>query len=568
MKNSYFNLIKCLITAIFCLYGTGASAKVKLPMLVSDGMVLQREQPVKIWGTADPGEIVQVSFQKQNATLGSTAVSLPHALKGRLPETYQTKADDKGYWCISLLPMKPGGPYCLRVNDQTIHQVLIGDVLLCTGQSNMQLEVARVMDRFKEEVQAYNNPYIHHITIPNTYNFHEPQTDIPTTAWKPLTQENVVHFSATAYFTAKELYSRTGVPVGLINSCWGGTPVEAWISEEGIKPFPAYLNDKQIYEDDAYCSRLKANEAMQFKAWNETMDRNDPGLPEQEDWTNANFDDSDWQEVDLFSTSWGNNGLNFITGSHWFRKSISVPEDWQGKAAVLRMGCIVDADSVYINGVRVGFTTYQYPPRIYPIPSGLLKPGKNTIAVRLISNWGQPHFVLEKPYKLICEGNITQSEIDLQGYWKYHLGAPMPVAPSQVFLHYKPVCLYNSMIAPLANIKAKGVIWYQGESNVERRNEYESLLTALIKDWRRTLNDSSLPFYIVELADYLSRDDIAGRKAWEEMREAQAATARHNAHAILIKNKDLGEWNDIHPLDKKTLGKRIVDAILNPSNNK
>ena len=223
------------------------------------------------------------------------------------------------------------------------------------------------------------------------------------------------------------------------------------------------------------------------------------------------------------------------------------------------MGCIVDADSVYVNGIFVGTTGYQYPPRIYRIPAGVLKSGENNITVRIISNGGQPNFVQEKPYKIICDNE----EINLKQEWKYRLGAPMPPSPDMMFFCYKPVCLYNAMIAPLQNYSIRGVLWYQGESNVARRNEYTKLLTAMIADWRHTFNQPKLPFYIVELADFLSKDDIGGRKAWAEMRQEQAKAASANQDTYLIQNSDLGEWNDIHPLDKKTLGKRIAESALN-----
>jgi sialate O-acetylesterase len=371
-----------------------------------------------------------------------------------------------------------------------------------------------------------------------------------------------MNFSALGYFFAKAMYEKNNIPVGLINSSWGGTPVEAWISEEGLKEFPKYINDKRQYEDDAYLKSIKQTEGLSFYRWNTSLYRGDAGLHEATPWYAANYNDKDWKTVDLFSTDWGTNGLNPINGSHWFRKEVEVPQDWNGKEATLRLGCIVDADSVYVNGTFVGTVSYQYPPRIYTIPAGVLKAGKNTVTIRLISNNGYPHFVKEKPYKIVC-GN---EEVSLQGEWKYRLGASMPPAPGMMFFCYKPVCLYNAMIAPLQNYGIRGVLWYQGESNVDRRNEYAALLTAMIADWRSTFGNPELPFYIVELADFLSRDDVSGRQAWAEMRKEQAKVAETNRNTRLIRNSDLGEWNDIHPLDKKTLGQRAAESAL--ENNK
>lgn len=536
---------------------TPAEAKVKLPALISDGMVLQREQGIRVWGTADAGETVEVKFLK--------APNKPSALKGhRLQTTYVTTADAEGNWNISLPPLKAGGPYRMQINDIELSDILVGDVWLCSGQSNMELPVSRVTDLFAEEIAAYNNQQIRHIIVPKTYNFHAPQAELPTTSWKALTQENVMNFSALSYFFAKALYEKTNIPVGLINASWGGTPVEAWISEEGLKDFPLYINDKRQYEDDSYCNLIKEVEGKSFQRWKRSLWTGDSGLHEATPWYAADYDDSEWQTVEMFSTDWGTNGINSIGGSHWLRKEVEIPSHWADQEATLRLGCIIDADSVYVNGTFVGTTGYQYPPRIYRIPAGILKAGKNNVTVRIISNGGRPRFIPEKPYKFICTStNGTVEEISLEGSWKYRLGAPMPNAPGMTFFCYKPVCLYNAMIAPLKNYTVRGAVWYQGESNVSRRNEYANLLTAMIADWRKTFSNEKLPFYIVELADYLHKNDIGGRKAWAEMRAEQAKAAENNTHAVLIKNSDLGEWNDIHPLDKKTLGQRVAEAVLN-----
>lgn len=522
-----------LVVFLLCLTPR-CEAKVKLPALVSDGMVLQHGRPVNVWGTADPGEAVAVSFLKKKA---------------------QTVADAQGNWLVTLPAMKPGGPYTMTINELQLKNILVGNVWLCSGQSNMELPVSRVLDLFREEAEADSNPMIRHIKVPLTYNFHAPQKDIPATAWKELTPQNALSFSALAYFFAKEWYVKTNIPVGLINSSVGGSPAEAWISEEGLKEFPQYLNDKQMHESDEYIAEVKRLDAHRQSLWNTALYRGDAGLHESQPWYAADYNDSNWQTTDLLATAWGSDGLNPVNGSHWFRRTFEVPQSLAGKEAVLRMGCIVDADSIYVNGVFVGSVSYQYPPRIYPIPESLLRAGKNQITVRLISYGGTPKFVSDKPYKLV----FGKEELPLQGEWKYKPGCAMPALPGQTFFQYKPEGLYNAMIAPLLAYTTNGVIWYQGESNVARHNEYASLLTALINDWRQQMQRPDLPFYIVELAGFLAPQD-SGQPAWAALRKAQAAAAANNKHVTLIPNSDLGEWNDIHPLDKKTLGKRVADA--------
>lgn len=318
MKSLVYDKIRLGVAVLLYLCATSwADAKVKLPALISDGMVLQREQSVKVWGTADAGENITIEFQKKS---------------------YHATADANGQWSITLPPLKAGGPFLMQINDIKLNDILVGDVWLCSGQSNMELPVKRVMDMFSNEILNYNNEKIRHILIPQKYNFHAPQEEISATSWKTLTQKNVMEFSALAYFFAKEMYEKTGIPVGLINSSWGGTPVEAWISEEGLKEFPLYINSKRLYEDDAYCSHIKKLEAENFYRWNLSLYRSDAGLHESTPWYATNYDDNNWQTVNMFSQSWGNNGLNPIGGSHWLRQDIEIPQSWNGKEATLRLG--------------------------------------------------------------------------------------------------------------------------------------------------------------------------------------------------------------------------------------
>lgn len=548
--NKYW-FYKVGLVVVFLCFALLGGAKVKLPTLVSDGMVLQRGEPVNIWGTADPDETVDITFLKKK---------------------YKTVADVQGNWKVTLPILKAGGPYTMAINDIELKDILIGDVWVCSGQSNMELPVSRVTDRFRDEISTDSNyPMVRYIKTPLLYNFHAPQADIPGISWQAMTPENVMPFSALAYFFAKDVYQKTKVPVGIINSSVGGSPVEAWISEGGLKPFPFYLNEKRIYESDDLMESRKKEERKKSHAWNVALFQGDKGMHEATPWYAADYDDSNWTETDLFTSGWATNGLNTVNGSHWFRKDFQVSAQQAGEKATLRLGCIVDADSVYVNGTFVGTVSYQYPPRIYTIPAGLLKAGKNTITIRLFSYGGRPQFVKEKPYKILFgkgQPEKGESEINLEGSWKYHLGAPMPAAPGQTAFHYKPTGLYNAMIAPLLNYTVSGVIWYQGESNVSRRNEYKDLLTAMISDWRQRWNKSDMPFYIIELADFLSPTDKGGRTAWAEFRKAQAEVADTNKNVTLIKNSDLGEWNDIHPLDKKTLGQRVAAAILIEMNTK
>lgn len=528
---------KMTLAAVLTVLCIEAAAGVRLPSVIGDGMIIQRDEPICFWGWADPGESFTLTW------------------KGG---SHRLAAGEDGRWEITLPPSGAGGPYTLQAGEVTVEGILVGDVFLCSGQSNMELPLSRVTDMFAEEIAGYDNPEIRQYLVPKDFDFNTPKEDTFPSAWKECSGNDVMDFSAIAYFFAREIYGKTGVPVGIVNSSWGGTPVEAWMSEDALRDYPLHLNTKRVYSDESYCRHIKELESEAFATWNRILHDEDPGYSGVKKWFDPDLDDSGWEETDMFSTSWGNDGMNPCGGSHWLRRDFRISGRLAGKEAVLRLGCIVDADSVYVNGHFVGTTSYQYPPRIYRIPEGILHKGVNNVTVRIVSNGGQPSFVREKTYGIFCGGEF----VNLEGIWKYRQGAPMPQAPSMMFFCYKPVCLYNAMISPLRKLKFRGVLWYQGESNVGRRNEYAGLLLEMMKDWRSTFGMPGLPFYIVELADFLHLDDIGGRRAWQEMRVEQARAAESDPHATLINNADTGEWNDIHPLDKKTPGKRAAEAVL------
>ena len=551
------NMNKLSIIALMLTLGLTAGAEVKLPQILSDGMVVQQGRPLTLWGTADPGEQFEIKVVKGKKATVTT--------------------DSLGQWRAQLPPLKPGKKYTLEVGDKSIDNVAVGTVLLCSGQSNMELPVSRVLDRSYDTIMAYKNPDIRQFHVPNEVEFTGPQADVKPTRWQSADTDDVLGFSAVAYWTARNIAKKTGTPVGIINASWGGTPIESWISEETFEHMPAdssmnpglFLAQKRVYNDPDYRKALKDQEWRNYQAWNTTIDANDPGLNGPVKYYSPELDDSDWAEYDLFSTLWGNDDQGPRNGSHWLRKTVTIDADHAGKPGFIRMGCVIDADSVYINGRQVGFTSYQYPPRVYPIPEGLLKEGENVITVRLISQNGTPMFMPEKPYKIIFgdrpypyHDGRQADEIPLLGNWKYRQGAQMPKGPDMMFFCYLPSVLYNSMIAPVIKYPVEGVLWYQGESNVGRRKQYPALMKAWIDSWRAEAGDPAMPFYIVELADYLHPSDKWARVAWQEMRDLQRKACDEIPGATLVPNADLGEWNDIHPLDKDILGARAAELII------
>lgn len=524
----------------------GAAAAPKLPSIFCDSMVVQHDRLFVVWGTAEPGEAINLVLDKQGKK-----------------KKVKTVADADGKWRAEFPAIGAGKTCSLTVGDQKLDGLIGGEVFICSGQSNMELPVRRVTDKFADEVAAYTNPQIRQYYVPREYSFAGPQSDMKPSRWVSVTPVQALDFSALGYFFAKSRYEDTGIPVGIINTCWGGTPVEAWTSLDSISAYPQLLEKYNYYRDDAFRANIKDMEGRAFASWNAVIDAGDPGEQGPVRWSADKVDDSDWEVIDLLDTTWGGTGRYPANGSHWFRRTVTLPADYDGSEATLRLGCIVDADSAFVNGQQVGFTSYQYPPRIYTVPQGVLRPGDNTIAVRVISQSGTPHFVPEKPYKLI----VGDKEYDLGGKWRYHRGAAMPQSPSMQFYYYYPTVLYNAMIAPLQGLAFEGAIWYQGESNVGNPN-YADMLDKMIGNWRTLFDDQALPFYVVELADFLHPSDVNGRKAWADLRRQQKLATERTNDAYLIPNSDLGEWNDIHPLDKKTPGRRTADAVATHTQKK
>ncbi len=509
-----------------------SKAQIRLPRLISDGMILQRDMKIKLWGWASANEAISLTFRGK---------------------TYQTTADEVGKWLLELPPQKAGGGDELIFkgkNEVRVSNVLFGDVWICGGQSNMELPMERVRDKYAEEIAKVNYPQIRQFTVPDKYDFHQAQEDVSSGQWQAAVPEHILAFSAVAYFFAKDIYEKYKIPIGLINTALGGSPAEAWLSEEALKKFPHYYEEAQKFKNKELISQIENHDQEVSNAWYQTLNQHDEGLKNA--WKKPEFDDADWQEMDIPSY-WADHGLGNINGVVWFRKTINVPASMVGKPAKLLMGRIVDADSVFINGIFVGAVGYQYPPRRYEFASTILKEGKNTMVVRVVNNSGRGGFVLDKPYELIVDNQI----LDLRGKWKFKLGAKMNALPSPTFIRWKPLGLFNAMIAPLLHYGIKGVIWYQGEANTKNPAEYADLMTNLITDWRKQWKQGNFPFLFVQLANFMESKAEPSESAWAALRQAQLKTLAvpNTGMAVGI---DVGEWNDIHPLNKEAIGKRLA----------
>ncbi|WP_028906711.1 sialate O-acetylesterase [Xylanibacter ruminicola] len=528
---------------LFCL--SVADAKVTMPKLFQSGMVVQRGKLIPVWGHADAGETVTVRFNKK---------------------VYQTTADADGRWRVDLPKMKAGGPYQLTVNDQTIDNILVGDVWLLSGQSNIDVTIERVYPQYTQEIDNYENSQIRLFRVQNETSTHGVKEDIRHTNinWKPVNKQNAWLFSAAGYFLGKRMFQTNKVPQGIIVNSWGGTPIEAWISEDSLKAdYPMLIKKLQMYQNDNYVrAQMQANGAAN-QQWESMLNQADPG------YADVAVDETSWQQIDQNNWTWRG------TGSVWLRQHITIDKEHAGKPARLLLGTLFDRDVTYLNGKQIGQTGYQYPPRRYDIPEGMLKEGDNVIAIRFINKFGAVHFIPEKPY-MLCFGDdrLSQNPMPkdvqpLSQLWKMKVGAEMPQCPSSdVSLQNLPTTLYNAVLYPLAPYAINGVVWYQGESNTGNPAPYADYLKKLMGSWRNRWNDQQMPFVIVQLANYDGRQQTGFPRpitpqtepvnsGWAQLREAQRVVAKADAKAELAVINDLGETVDIHPLRKKEVAERI-----------
>ncbi len=508
-------------------------ANIRLPKLISDGMILQRDADVNVWGWADANEKIAVSIDGKN---------------------YKTIADASGNWKVVLKPHKAGGSFSMILtgnNKIEINNILFGDVWLCSGQSNMELPMSRVKILYEYELSTIEYFNIRTFNVPQKYNFKTPETNYQYGNWQQVNPQSILNFSAVAFFFAKELYEKYRIPIGIINASLGGSPVQAWMSEEALKAFPDELAEAYKWRNDELIKQTESHDAQISNAWYAEANKKDAGLGNPL-WCSVDLNDSDWQTIEI-PGYWGDKFSEIKNGVVWFRREFTISKEDAGKKAFLNMGRIVDADSVFINGKCVGNVTYQYPPRWYNVPEKLLKEGRNQITVRVVSNAGNGGFVPEKQYELTTADNI----IYLGGVWKMKQGCEMPVLPGQTFIRWKPLGLYNAMIAPLNNYVKKGIVWYQGESNTGKPEEYTSLLTTMIADWRSKFNQKKLPFIFAQLPNFMEEKSEPSESNWATFRVSQSKVLSVPNTGMSV-NIDIGEWNDIHPLNKKDVGLRLA----------
>lgn len=522
--------------------------KIKISALIGDSMIIQQEIAFPIWGDSAPETRITIVF---------------------LDKTYTTQTNADGKWRVVLDGAPVGGPYTMDISsdstEERIHitDIYAGDVWLCSGQSNMELPMERLKDDFSEEWKPPVNSLIRQFKIPQEWDFSGPREELHDGSWTPASPETLNGFSGTAWFFAKKLYEKHKTPVGLINAAVGGSPVEAWMSKEGLAPYPQKITQSEPYADTAFMEKkVQENEKCQ-QDWYDTVDAGDDGLIGE--WFSKTTDDSTWETLELPGRFDEGGVPADFCGVIWLRREFIVPPEHASQQAKAWLGVITDADTVYVNGVEIGNTAYRYPPRKYTIPARLLREGENQITIRVICNNGQGGVTRDKPFKIFSD-DWTSS---LHGTWKYKISLTVPPIPPNFFIKWQPMGLYNAMIAPLLTLPVKGVIWYQGESNDSTPHEYAALFSDLIKDWRRKRNQPDMPFLFVQLPIFGAPSENTEKSAWAMIREAQA-TALALPKTGMACALDLGEWNDLHPLNKKGVGERLAlaaEAVVHGEKN-
>ena len=523
-------------TLLLLLLAGSLTAQVKVPTYFSNNMVLQKGMAIPVWGWATPGEKVTV-------TLDQSSMS--------------TTADKEGKWNVKLPAMNYGGPYQLTIQGKTnlsFENVMIGEVWVCSGQSNMEFQLITSKNG-EAEVAASNYPNIRLFTVKKTIS-HQQQEKLQDGEWSQCSPATSSNFSAVGYFFGRELHQKLNVAIGLINSSWGGTIAETWTSEQTIGQNPDFTNQlaqlKKVNLDD-YAKSVE-NEVKQRVGETSSIDK---GMKNgQALWAAPAYNDAAWKTMELPGYI-ESNGLQGVDGIVWFRKEITLSADEAKQKSTLYLAKINDSDSTYINGTLIGSTRLQAEKsRVYPIDAGLLKPGKNIITVR-IEDIGGMGGVYGNPATLYLQSG--DHNISLVGSWKYKVGIVKfnaVLSPNSY-----PTLLYNAMIHPLVPFAIKGAIWYQGESNAERAKQYRRVFPDLIKDWRAHWNQGDFPFLFVQLANFKKQDSIPVESDWAELREAQTMTLALPNTGMAV-TTDVGEALDIHPKNKQTVGLRLALAGL------
>lgn len=501
-----------------------------LPRLLSSGMILQKGKRIHIWGWDEPGSSIEITF-------GYESISIRSNKEGRFD----------GY----LSPRAAGGPYTMEIADEAgnvtqIDDILIGTVWFVSGQSNIDIDMERCRDNYVNELSECKDDGIRFFQVSPNADYHDPINELLSGSWKKTELANIFSFSAAGYFFANQVRKQTGMPVGIIQASLGGSRITSWLSKKMLNGYTDLIAEAKKYADDKFLQSEITNNEILSSVWHDELDKKDKGI--EEHWENDSFENLDGT-IEL-PCIFENSELKGFSGSVWLFRTFSVSKDMAGKCANLWLGTMVDSDTVFVNGKEVGQTAYQYPPRKYSIPAGTLLFGTNTIAIRLVVENGMGRVTPGKGYFIFNE----QGVIRLDGEWKYRIGTYMEQISPTNFVNWKATGLFNGTAFPCTNYPVEGMVWYQGESNTHEKYDYRDLLERYVYGYRELWGEE-LPFLLVQLPNFSI--DNTDEEEWPDLREKQRSvlTIPKTRMAVTI---DIGEDNDLHPHEKKELGRRLA----------
>lgn len=530
-------VLSAMVVACACAFAPPYADAVELPRVFGDSMVLQRGQSIPVWGRSPARAQVTITFDGRVATV---------------------RADRNGDWRVELPAMAAGGPYVLRIDDGSAPRVLqdvhVGDVWLASGQSNMEWPIAQSADA-DAEIAAATDPLIRHFKIPKSWAG-EPQWQLAGGEWVSASPEVAGNFSAVAHFMARELRKTTGVPIGIIDSTWGGSRIEPWM-DAGTLGLDTRASEQSLRDAREADERALAETRRRLSVWPE-------GAADDMGWEAIDFDASDWVSIPVPGI-WESSGWIGMDGVAWYRATFTLTAAEARAGVLLGVGRIDDSDITYVNGHKVGATTLQYNlPREYAVSASALQAGENVVAVRVTDTGGGGGIHGGAAELFVQPTGGARRAID--GAWTFRV-AEAKLAPADDGKNQFPTLLYNAMIHPLQPVGIRGVIWYQGESNagsVEDALRYRTLFPAMINQWRTQFRQPALPFLWVQLASFGTNGDVLAEgvvqaSTWSVLRESQTATLSLPATAQVV-TIDIGDVADIHPRNKQDVGKRLALA--------
>ncbi|MCR4791329.1 MAG: hypothetical protein K5871_01120 [Lachnospiraceae bacterium] len=540
-------------------------SELKLPRLLSDGAVFQHDKPIHVWGWDEPGLQIECELSARRQ-IGDSIEETDHKVTCRVL--------DDGSFSAHLPAFESGTSFTLKVSDEkgssiTVNDLVCGAVWFATGQSNMDLTFERLKDNYPEVIRDSENSLIRCFDITSDTEYSGPLDDPRTGEWKCAKPENMYGFSGTCYFFAKRVHDTLGIPVGMVHASLGGSHISSWMDKEMLADYPELIEESLKYGDPAFRESVIKNNEKVSSEWTAGCEKADLGR--EGNWKDGIPSEGSF-EMNL-PTFFSDAGLKDFVGTVWLQKKFNAGEMFAGKAAKLWLGTITDTDEAYVNGTFVGTIGYQYPPRKYPIPEGVIREGENIVVLRVRVDGGFGRVTPGKRLMIFndeCKADpwsneLPEGAIDLSGKWDCIIGCTMDEkAPATDPLNWHPMGLFNAMTAPCTPYPVEGILWYQGESDAFMTDEYVEFTKLQVDGYRRLWGDENIPYILAQLPNFTDgfAPSAIDEHGWNDFREAQKKITEAVPGTYMSVNMDAGEDNDLHPMNKLSVGTRLADIAL------